>query len=59
MSHPDPTQVYECTEADPCCDCPKCCEHQELDHGICMDCGADESQGRAFMRAEAAAEGDR
>lgn len=44
----------------PGCDqqtCQACCEHDETDHGICLDCGSDESQGREFMRAEAAAEG--
>lgn len=24
--------------------CAVCCEHAELDHGICMDCGIDRTE---------------
>lgn len=24
--------------------CNECCEHEELDHGVCMDCGDDQTE---------------
>lgn len=24
--------------------CQACCEHSELDHGVCMDCGSDRNE---------------
>ena len=35
--------------------CEDCCEHQELDHGICIDCGRDTDNlwiSRTFMEKE-------
>ena len=54
-------------DRDPACEgedekgnpCKSCCDHSDVECGECLDCGSDQSQGRAFMRAEAAAEGDR
>lgn len=33
----------ECTKENPCESfvCTECCPHDEHDHGICLDCGAD------------------
>ncbi len=47
-------------KAEPCDDptCTECCEHDEHDHGFCLDCGADVTD-RLIMDAEAAFEGDR
>ncbi len=47
-------------KAEPCDDptCTECCEHDEHDHGYCLDCGAD-VMDRIIMRAECAFEGDR
>lgn len=38
--------------------CQKCCNHDELDHGICIDCGKDEYDS-CVAAAESAFEGDR
>ena len=38
--------------------CPVCCEHDDHDHGICLDCGEDITQ-RLVARAEALCEGER
>lgn len=38
--------------------CQDCCTHDELDHGICMDCEKDMTD-YLVMQAEAAFEGDR
>lgn len=35
-----------------------CCDHSELDHTTCADCGADRTEHLA-ARAEMVAEGDR
>lgn len=39
-------------------ECQRCCPHDELDHGICMDCGADRTDD-LVAQAEYAFEGDR
>ena len=44
---------YRVTEA-----CPECCEHDEHDHGICLNCGADRTDW-LVGQAESAFEGDR
>lgn len=31
--------------------CEDCCEHNERDHGICLDCGQEEDPGVAIDRA--------
>jgi hypothetical protein len=39
--------------------CQQCCEHNEHDHGICVDCGKDNYEdiaARAYDRAKYAAQ---
>ena len=31
--------------------CQDCCDHQERDHGICLDCSQEEDPGEAIDRA--------
>lgn len=31
--------------------CQDCCQHDERDHGICLDCGHEEDPGEAIDRA--------
>jgi len=31
--------------------CQECCEHHELDHSICLDCGKELDPGLAIDRA--------
>ncbi len=40
-------------EKEPCeaGDCQTCCQHDERDHGICLDCGHEEAPGEAIDRA--------
>ncbi len=32
-------------------ECQECCQHDERDHGICLDCGHEENPGAAIDRA--------
>jgi hypothetical protein len=32
-------------------DCQECCQHDERDHGICLDCAHEEDPGAAIDRA--------
>lgn len=36
-------------------DCQECCDHMDLDHGVCLDCGADltdDLANRAYEQSE-------
>lgn len=48
--------AHVCDESDDVCE--ECCEHEEHDHGYCMDCGADRMDALVGA-AEDAWEGDR
>lgn len=37
---------HECDDSE----CEQCCEHVETDHGICIDCGSDESEWQSMDR---------
>ena len=39
-------------------ECTECCQHDEHDHGICLDCGLDRTEHFAGI-AESCFEGDR
>lgn len=42
---------YECEGCDDT-ECQDCCEHNETDHFICIDCGYETDPGEAIDRAE-------
>lgn len=43
----------ECSEKNPCEEhgCKSCCEHDERDHGICMDC-EDDANGNIYAMSK-------
>lgn len=45
--------LYAVPDCDGCerTDCQTCCEHQEHDHYVCMDCGAELDPGVDIDRA--------
>lgn len=44
-------EAHEAGEHCGAVDCQDCCEHDERDHGICLDCGHEEDPGEAIDRA--------
>jgi hypothetical protein len=32
--------------------CQECCQHDERDHGICLDCGHEQDPGEAIDQAQ-------